>query len=384
MPYNQHEWNTFKKKIPSRPFYTSPYFLAFSGVILISSVVLLTNIADFRNEIKTTSLKPEVFNSEQQPSRKVLDSEEAEEIINEKTEITVVLEKVEKVGIEDDTHSSDEPDITGFAFKGLKEKPVKVSVPKPCAKFTIENDAGCAPLTIHCIPALQNDTVIYLWDFGNGDFSNEISPKYSYEAPGIYNLTLTVKYFHSEKIVTSMENIEVFEKPDIDFNWQKNGNTYIFKGEASGSVYIKWDFSPLGIITEVAQPIVTFNESGKYLVSYIAENDMACTDTVTKELDVVCIPVPHMPNAFTPNGDGTDDFFGPVGVGLENYSVTLNIYDGYGKLVYISNNPDQHWNGILMNGNIAPEAYYLYELIMKDKDGNRVFYEKKAFRLRRH
>ncbi len=73
-----------------------------------------------------------------------------------------------------------------------------------------------------------------------------------------------------------------------------------------------------------------------------------------------------MPNAFTPNGDGKNDEFGPVGQihSLENYQLT--IYDRWGSKVFSAKSPDEKWNGKFDNqGNELPPGVYVYELQYK-------------------
>jgi gliding motility-associated-like protein len=68
-----------------------------------------------------------------------------------------------------------------------------------------------------------------------------------------------------------------------------------------------------------------------------------------------------MGNVFTPNGDGFNDFFTPVGlraVSLDNFSV----YDRWGNLLYTqSNDPVRLWDGSTNNGP-ARDGVYFYVL----------------------
>ncbi len=65
-------------------------------------------------------------------------------------------------------------------------------------------------------------------------------------------------------------------------------------------------------------------------------------------------------SAFTPNGDGENDFF-YIG-NLEKYpDNNLKIYNRYGKLVYNATNYDNLWNGTYL-GNLLPTGTYFYIL----------------------
>lgn len=66
-----------------------------------------------------------------------------------------------------------------------------------------------------------------------------------------------------------------------------------------------------------------------------------------------------VPKAFTPDGDGLNDEFGPVGeFNLEYYE--MYIYDRWGKLVFSTTNPNENWNGKDANGNEFPTGVFTY------------------------
>ncbi|WP_366885059.1 gliding motility-associated C-terminal domain-containing protein [uncultured Chitinophaga sp.] len=59
-----------------------------------------------------------------------------------------------------------------------------------------------------------------------------------------------------------------------------------------------------------------------------------------------------MPNAFSPNGDESNDVFRPkMYDDVHNYQ--LRIYNRWGSLVFRANDPGNGWNGIF-NGSAAP------------------------------
>lgn len=77
----------------------------------------------------------------------------------------------------------------------------------------------------------------------------------------------------------------------------------------------------------------------------------------------------HVPNAFTPNGDGLNDTLELFGLPSPNAST--RIYTRWGKLIYSSSEPSPGWNGFI-GRNLAPEGVYLYEVIFEDSDGVKI------------
>jgi gliding motility-associated-like protein len=66
-----------------------------------------------------------------------------------------------------------------------------------------------------------------------------------------------------------------------------------------------------------------------------------------------------IPNVFTPNGDGNNDRFYLSGESNYCYdSLTVQIYDRWGKLVYESDDPEFWWDGNTKSGQEASEGTY--------------------------
>ena len=71
------------------------------------------------------------------------------------------------------------------------------------------------------------------------------------------------------------------------------------------------------------------------------------------------------PNAFTPNGDGINDTWRPVNnvVNLDNY--LLQIFDRWGRELFISTDPFEDWDGTA-DGKLVPLGVYVYRASMQD------------------
>ncbi|MEP1094868.1 MAG: gliding motility-associated C-terminal domain-containing protein [Cyclobacteriaceae bacterium] len=80
-------------------------------------------------------------------------------------------------------------------------------------------------------------------------------------------------------------------------------------------------------------------------------------------------PIIYVPKAFTPNSDGLNDTLELFGLPTE--IATTSIYTKWGQLIYKSTEPKPGWDG-LINGSLAPEGAYLYEVIFEDSDGVKV------------
>ena len=89
-------------------------------------------------------------------------------------------------------------------------KPAYITAHAIVARLHLSHDAGCAPLTVE----FYNDSTAYpgtitawLWDMGDGHTSTAQSPSYTYNVPGLYQVTLTVTDNHgcSDTYSTAVE-----------------------------------------------------------------------------------------------------------------------------------------------------------------------------------
>ena len=74
-----------------------------------------------------------------------------------------------------------------------------------------------------------------------------------------------------------------------------------------------------------------------------------------------------LPNIFTPNGDGKNDFLSiKIGEVTEFSVVILNQAN---KVIFSSNDPNFSWDGITLEGEIAPAGNYVYYISAKEQSG---------------
>ncbi len=100
--------------------------------------------------------------------------------------------------------------------------------------------------------------------------------------------------------------------------------------------------------------------AGCYAVSPV---DSAGNYTQPDELLRTCIDncqYYKLPNVFTPGGDGTNDYFKPFPYKFVE-KIDLKIYNRWGNLVFITENPDINWDGKdYINKKIVTDGVYYY------------------------
>lgn len=94
-----------------------------------------------------------------------------------------------------------------------------------------------------------------------------------------------------------------------------------------------------------------------------ANEIVANPELTTKEKESTIL----LPNIFTPNGDGKNDFLSiKIGEVTEFSVVILNQAN---KVIFTSNDPNFSWDGLATNGEISPAGTYVYYISAKDLNG---------------
>ena len=89
-------------------------------------------------------------------------------------------------------------------------------------------------------------------------------------------------------------------------------------------------------------------------------------DSIESTSNTISVEKPYAlyaPNAFSPDGDGINDYFNIVGQGLTNY--IIEIYNRWGQMVFKSTNLDNQWDGKFQQIN-SPPGTYVYKIKTTD------------------
>ena len=78
--------------------------------------------------------------------------------------------------------------------------------------------------------------------------------------------------------------------------------------------------------------------------------------------------ISKMPDVFSPNNDGVNDFFFVINEGLSDFNVV--IMNDKNETVFQSQKTDFKWDGNGLNGEQVVEGKYVYFIIAKDRKGN--------------
>jgi len=248
--------------------------------------------------------------------------------------------------------------------------------PLPKGYFVSDFVKGCPPLNVYfsAISNGTNDT--YTWDLGNGTNASGSPVSANYTAVGTYSVKLTITSQYGCHIDTiANPYIIVFPKPIADFEPDRYETSifdpvFTFTNLSVGAINYLWDFGAPeqpNNQTTFANPIHYYTLPGEYDVTLVATNEHQCEDRMSKKLVVTPDFLIYIPNAFTPDGNGTNDVFRPKGVGLLETPYKMYIYDRWGEVIFTSENFSEGWDGRVKNtGKIAEQGVYVYKIIVQD------------------
>ena len=159
---------------------------------------------------------------------------------------------------------------------------------------------GCAPLVANfsdesSVPGPAT-IVSWDWDFGNGDSSTDSNPTYTYQTPGVYNISLTVTTSNGCADTETKPAFAQAIGPDVNF-----GANSLTVGDAPLTVNFTdstifgapivawdWDFGDGGT-SNLQNPTYTYTTEDVYDVSLTVTDIDGCSRTFTRN-DFVKLP----------------------------------------------------------------------------------------------
>ena len=238
-----------------------------------------------------------------------------------------------------------------------------------------------APPTLLCegdtiwLSTESEDNVLLTWLVNNQVLSNSPDVEITFEAEGEYNIELIADVGNEQ--CNQILDVMVAVQPNYQIEME---DTLVIKfGEAvfldpivfptpDDATQFFWEND--NFVEEVPttfSPMVTPTSTTTYTLTI--DNEANCmtsaSTTVVVEIDSVRVSVP---TAFSPNGDGLNDFMRPIIEGTHNIDYyEFAIYHRWGEDVYKTNNAhDKGWEGNfkdrkddMRQGDIDVYAYYL-------------------------
>ncbi len=258
---------------------------------------------------------------------------------------------------------------------------VQINVhPNPIVNFTANNKAGCEPLCL----SFQDSSFVsagsvtqWLWDLGDSSaasHSQTFDHCYTNDSvfsPVSYTVTLTVTSDYGCTAAISKNNyITVYPNPNAVFSIQPQTATIAaplisITNLSSGADFWNWNFGDLETSSIFSPSFHTYKDTGTYHITLIATTQYGCADTAYQTIVIEPDFIFYIPNSFSPNDDGINDFF--TGKGLFIAEFEMSIFDRWGNFIFFTDNIKKPWDGKANHGaDAAQEDVYVYVVKVTD------------------
>jgi gliding motility-associated-like protein len=246
--------------------------------------------------------------------------------------------------------------------------------PQPIVSITTNTLEGCRPLVVNFdVPTVSDGTG--MWSFGDNTWENGLNATHTFTAAGMYTVIFDYADNIGCKVISQVPPIVVHDKPLANFYTVPDYEVSIAQPEMqfvntstvlANNTYI-WNFADYAH-SDHTHVDYTWTNYGTMTVWLFATNEFGCKDTAYRIVEVRNDFAVWVPNAFTPNGDGFNDVFGPVfspyGISTEEYE--FDIFDRWGEKLFSTTDIYTRWTGAKFNkGDVLKEDVYVWKLRYK-------------------
>lgn len=214
-------------------------------------------------------------------------------------------------------------------------------------------DFSAPPICINLPVEIINKTldnvgspINYLWTFANGQTSTlHTPPSPTYATPGKYDLSLLVSSTQCPLPGHTLKQKISIDKPSsavrYPFEYAVKNIPLDLHARDFGE-FVLW--KPAFNLDNAASfnPIFKGDVDKEYIIDITTKTKCITSDTqfvkIVKDIAI------HVPSAFTPNGDGKNDFLKPIIFGIKKLNY-FRIFNRIGELMYETNTNRQGWDG---------------------------------------
>ncbi|MBE2246702.1 MAG: PKD domain-containing protein, partial [Candidatus Competibacteraceae bacterium] len=252
----------------------------------------------------------------------------------------------------------------------ITQDAIVFAIPDP--GFISSQLSGCVPLcvTFTDLSNVQGSTIAN-WEWTiDGQLLSGSQPPYCFNQTGVYDVALTVYSAQGCSATQTINNmIQVNPNPVAAFTIS---DTEILLSDAqfspmnqsSGEIAWLWEFGDGNSSTEEI-PWIQYADTGSFCITLTVTNQFGCTDQAVNCLYIYPDMYVYIPNAFTPNGDKTNDVFTIEGIGIK--AVDLEIFDRWGNTIFHSPQLSVGWTGHHQaTDEEVMQGVYVYKAIVTD------------------
>ena len=248
----------------------------------------------------------------------------------------------------------------------------------PTVAFSGDNLDGCHEHTTVFTDLTSPTPVAWNWNFSDASSSTNSStsanPSHQFSSAGLYDISLSITTAEGCVADTTYSDyVEVYPLPYSNFVANPEQSTLLqgsidFTDQSVGNI-ISWDWN-FGDGDESTDQNVehVYTETGTFSITQTVTTAEGCTDFSRSMVTIDPDFMFYVPNAFSPNDDGKNDYFRGYGDGVKWDTYELFVYNRWGEEIYYTNNIDNPWDGTF-EGKQAPLEVYVWKIHLFDQTG---------------
>jgi gliding motility-associated-like protein len=204
-------------------------------------------------------------------------------------------------------------------------------------------------LPVYACQNQSSDTIVnlsdyvnqkFVWDFGNGvKDSTTANPTPVFADFGNYIVSLTVTDKKSGCRTSLSKSYEIKAQPQINILLDSiicYGKELNIPNNTLYANNYTWYYDQIAVHAG-KDPLIVFKETGEHYIQLVASYNDKCVDSISKVVFIRRCDV-FIPNLFTPNNDGKDDFFTAFGGVNTSLIRSVKIFDRWGEMVFSKEN----------------------------------------------
>jgi len=259
--------------------------------------------------------------------------------------------------------------------------------PNPVSAFMAPVTSACQPLTVN----LQDNSNIssgtiaqYIWNVETMGISGQQNPSFTFTNIGDFDVTLiTVSDMGCTDTLTMVDYLHSYSVPTAGFFATPNPATLgdaniVFTNTSSVDVTSSvWNMAGLATINAM-NPEFEFNTADTFMVTLVVSTIHGCMDTVSSPVIVEDVSEIFIPNSFTPNNDGLNDQWFPIGRNLLTGAVKIEVevFNKWGMSVFYSTDANKVWEGNINETVVdCPQDVYVYRVYFINEKGKEFNYQ---------
>ena len=239
------------------------------------------------------------------------------------------------------------------------------------AAFTNELAYGCTGDTITVSHDGAHNVNSWLWVFSDDITRTKQTSQVIYDSYGEKTISLIVSNGFCSDTASAIVNLDNelkanFFMTDIAC---PNDEVSITDTSIGNIISYNWDFGNGNRFTgknPSPQTYVQANSAKEYPVQLIVKNNLQCTDTLTKQIKIPYSCFIAVPSAFTPNGDGINDYLYPLNA-YKADNLLFIVYNRLGQVIFRTSDWTKKWDGRL-NGQPQASGTYVWTLQYTNHD----------------